>query len=176
MEFFDPDGSQAEPAVLVSLGTLNASRGKRFYQVVCDSVRGLPLRVVIAAPPELVVNPPDNVWVQSWVPQLELLPKMAAVVTHGGHNTVCEALFHGVPMVVAPIKDDQPVVAGLVVEAGAGERVHFGRVKAPRFTAALNQVLQEPHYRLNAQRLGQSFQRAGGAAAAARHLTAWLTS
>ena len=40
-------------------------------------------------------------------------------------------------MVVAPW-DDQPVVAGLVVQAGAGERVHFGRVKPAKFHAALN--------------------------------------
>ena len=31
------------------------------------------------------------------VPQLALLARTAAVVTHGGHNTVCEALAHGLP-------------------------------------------------------------------------------
>ena len=43
-------------------------------------------------------------------------------VTHGGHNTVCEALAHGLPLVVAPIRDDQPTVAAQVVQAGAGVR------------------------------------------------------
>ena len=174
MDFLlDPSGSPAT-AVLVSLGTLNASRGERFYNVVCNAVRDRAIRVVIAAPPELVPNAPDNVLVQPWVPQLELLPKMSAIVTHGGHNTVCEALLYGVPMVVAPIKDDQPVVAGLVVQAGVGERVHFGRVKVPTFSAALDRVLTESHYRENAAAIGDSFRRAGGAVAAAQHLISWL--
>lgn len=40
---------------------------------------------------------------------------------------MCEALWHAVPLVVAPIRDDQPVVAGQVTDAGAGVRVRFGR-------------------------------------------------
>ena len=176
MEFIADAEAQRLPLVLVSLGTLNASRGQRFYSVVCDAVRDQPVRVVMAAPPELVPNPPENMLVRPWVPQLRLLPKMSAVVTHGGHNTVCEALLHGVPMVVAPIKDDQPVVAGLVVQAGAGERVHFGRVKPAKFHAALESVLSDPKYRHSACAIGDSFRQAGGAAVAAKHLISWVTT
>jgi UDP:flavonoid glycosyltransferase YjiC (YdhE family) len=50
---------------------------------------------------------------------------MSAVVCHGGHNTVCEAVAHGVPLVVTPIRDDQPIIARQVADAGAGIRLHF---------------------------------------------------
>ena len=126
------------------------------------------------APDGFIEDTPPNVLVRSWVPQLRLLPHLSAVVTHGGHNTVCEALLHGVPLVVAPIKDDQPVVAGLVVQSGAGERVHFGRVRPARLQSALSAVLTEPSYRAHAQRVGASFEAAGGAMAAADRLVAWL--
>ncbi|OMI36018.1 glycosyltransferase [Streptomyces sparsogenes] len=104
------------------------------------------------------------------VPQLPLLARVAAVVCHAGHNTVCEALWHGVPLVVAPIRDDQPVVAGQVVAAGAGVRVRFGRVTAAGLGEALDTVLYEPGCRAAAERVGASFRAAGGAAAAADHL------
>ncbi|MEV8031700.1 glycosyltransferase [Streptomyces sp. NPDC086182] len=104
------------------------------------------------------------------VPQLALLERVDAVVCHAGHNTVCEALWHGVPLVVAPIRDDQPVVAGQVVDAGAGVRVRFGRVTAAKLGAALDAVLHEPGHRAAAERIGTAFRAAGGATAAADSL------
>ena len=114
---------------------------------------------------ELAQRP--NVIVRREVPQLALLRRVDAVVCHGGHNTVCEALAHGLPLVIAPIVFDQPGVAQLVVEAGAGIRVKFARVRARELRRAVDAVLQEPRYRLAAERIQESFRSAGGSAAAA---------
>ena len=159
---------QAErPRVLVSLGTVNADRGARFYRAVLEGLGRAQMQVVLAAPPELVGIAPENVLVQGWVPQLALLPHVDVVVSHAGHNTVCETLAHGVPLVVAPIKDDQPVVAQQVVDAGAGVRVKFGRVGPIGLRSAVERVLADPGYREAAARIGRSFREAGGASAAA---------
>lgn len=104
------------------------------------------------------------------VPQLALLERMDAVICHAGHNTVCEALWHGVPLVTAPIRDDQPVIAAQVVDAGAGLRVKFGRVTADRLGTALDTVLHDPAHRAAAARVRTAFRAAGGAPAAAAHL------
>jgi UDP:flavonoid glycosyltransferase YjiC (YdhE family) len=106
------------------------------------------------------------------VPQLALLPHVDAVVCHAGHNTTCEALANGLPLVVAPIKDDQPIVADQVVAAGAGVRVKFGRVGADELYSAVRRVLDEPSFRDAAERVRVSFATAGGAAAAAIALEA----
>jgi UDP:flavonoid glycosyltransferase YjiC (YdhE family) len=92
------------------------------------------------------------------------------VVSHAGHNTVCEALAHGLPLVVAPIRDDQPIIAGQVEAAGAGVRVRFGRVTAAGLRVAIDRVLSDPDLRAAAARLQASFAAAGGAPAAAAHL------
>ncbi|MFD0345555.1 glycosyltransferase [Kitasatospora aburaviensis] len=92
------------------------------------------------------------------------------MVCHAGHNTVCESLWHGVPLVVAPIRDDQPVVAGQVAAAGAGVRVRFGRTDATRLGQALDEVVDNAAHRAAARRIGDSFRAAGGASAAAAHL------
>jgi UDP:flavonoid glycosyltransferase YjiC (YdhE family) len=89
------------------------------------------------------------------------------VVTHGGVNTVNECLVAGVPMVLAPIRDDQPIIAGRVAAVGAGIQVRFGRVQPAEMAAALRSVLDDPAYRAAARRMGASFALAGGAATAA---------
>jgi UDP:flavonoid glycosyltransferase YjiC (YdhE family) len=113
---------------------------------------------------------PPNVLVRPRVPQLPLLERVDAVVCHAGHNTVCETLWHGLPLVVAPIRDDQPIVAAQVVAAGAGVRLRFGRADAARVAAAVEEVLTEASYRRAAERLSTSFRAAGGSPAAAGHL------
>jgi MGT family glycosyltransferase len=155
------------PCVLVSMGTVNADISERFYATAVAALRDAPMQVVLAAPPELVPDVPANFIVQRYVPQLSLLPRVDAVVCHGGHNTVCEALANGLPLVIAPIKDDQPIVADQVVTAGAGLRVKFGRVQAPELRDAVARVLRESGFRTAAERVRASFEAAGGAAAAA---------
>lgn len=158
--------------VLASLGTLNGEAGRRFYATLIEAVAdlGATLQLIVVAPPDTVTNPPPHVLVRDHVPQLGLLHHLDAVVSHGGHNTVCETLSQGLPLVVAPIRDDQPIVAQQVVEAGAGIRVRFGRVRAAELAAAINGVLDDPSYRTAAHRVRESFAAAGGAVTAADHL------
>lgn len=155
------------PTVLVSLGTLNADAGERFWAAAADACRDAPWQAVFVAPDELVPDPPPNVVVRGRVPQLALLARVRAVVSHAGHNTVCESLAAGVPLVLAPIRDDQPVVAEQVVRAGAGVRVKFNRVKAADLRAAVETALDDADLRAAAERIARSFAAAGGAAAAA---------
>ncbi|BCB89152.1 glycosyl transferase [Phytohabitans suffuscus] len=158
--------------VLVTMGTLAEDVARDFYPRVTGALRALAgrVRAVVAAPPGAVPDPPPGTLVLPEVPVLRLMPRLSAVVCHAGLNTVCEALAHGVPLVVAPIKHDQPVTAAQVVAAGAGVRVRFGRSGAGELAAALTAVLDEPGYAAAAGRVRDSFAAAGGAPAAASHL------
>lgn len=161
--------------VLVTLGTANTDASHRFLTEALAALDQLDGRVQ-----GIVVDPagalqaaevPPGVLVRPYVPQLELLTRLDAVVCHGGHNTVCESLWHGVPLVVAPIRDDQPIVAGLVTGAGAGVRVRFNRVDSVRLGKAIDTVLDPAGgHREAARRIGESFRAAGGVHAAADHL------
>ena len=84
------------------------------------------MQAIIVGPPDLLPDPPGNVLVVPSVPMLALLPRLDAVISHGGMNTVCETLAHGVPLVLAPIRHDQPVVASQVV---TGRGRHPGAVQ-----------------------------------------------
>jgi MGT family glycosyltransferase len=158
--------------VLVSLGTLNGAAGHRFFGEVLEAVKDLAeVQVVLVAPPDFGTGL-ANVLVRERVPQLALMKHIDAVISHGGHNTVCEALAHGLPLIVTPIRDDQPIIAQQVVDAGAGVRLKYARVRADEIRAALDTVLHDPGYATGARRVQQSFRLGGGAVAAADHLEA----
>lgn len=158
------------PLVLVSLGTISAGSGTRFLGAAAEALGARPhlQGVVVGAPPALPVA--NNVMVVPRVPQVDLLERCAGVVSHGGHNTVCETLANGLPLVVAPIRDDQPIVADQVAKAGAGIRVRSARTGAEQLGQAIDEILTEPSYAEAARRLQRSFIDAGGAPAAAQRL------
>jgi UDP:flavonoid glycosyltransferase YjiC (YdhE family) len=158
--------------LLVSLGTYTQEGGRDFLRRAVEAFADPDdgFRLVVVAPPGTFDEVPDHILVRSHVPQLAILPHVDAVITHAGHNTVCESLANGLPLVLAPIRDDQPVVAGQVVNAGAGIRVKYGRVRPDGLRDAVLNVLADPSYRLAAAELRASFLAAGGAPAAADRL------
>ncbi|MFT3924949.1 MAG: glycosyltransferase [Myxococcales bacterium] len=166
---FPWDWLNTRPRIFASLGTIGSDSpgNARFLSAAIAALHDLPCQLVIAAPKGVEGEIPEHVLVRERVPQVALLREMDAVITHGGHNTVCEALAHGLPLVVAPIRHDQPAVAAQVVRAGAAVRVRYGRVTPQALRSAVEQVLGEASFRASAQRIGASFARAGGAAAAA---------
>jgi MGT family glycosyltransferase len=159
--------------LLITLGTINGPAGDRFFRVAVDALAGLGdelQAVLVAAGAPAPDDVPPHILLAGHVPQLALLPHMSAVVSHGGHNTVCETLAHGVPLVLTPIRDDQPIVAQQVADAGAGIRLRFGRLRPGELRDAIREVLDDPAYRDAAGQVRDSFAAAGGAAAAANHL------
>jgi len=164
---------QPRPTILVSVGTVSGEAGAKFLRAAADAVADRPhLRAVVVdrtgRDPQANVYP--NVLVRERVPQVRLMPHLSAVVCHAGHNTVCESLLHGLPLVVAPIRDDQTTVAQQVLDAGAGIRLRFSRADAGQIGEAVDTVLADPGYAAAARRIGDSFRAAGGAQAAATHL------
>jgi MGT family glycosyltransferase len=165
--------------VLVTMGTLAADVAVGFYARAAQALGELADRIqgIVIAPPEaLPEDLPGNVLPVSWAPILELLGRGAldTVVCHGGMNTVCEALAHRVPVVLAPIRHDQPVIANQVAAAGAGLRVSFERADAATLRRAVETVLGDPSYRAAAGRISEQFAADGGARAAADRLEALL--
>lgn len=156
--------------IYLSLGTINADRSQKFYQKVKEAFADKPVQVIVSAPPEMLGDIPANFIVQKVIPQLELLSKVDAVIFHGGHNTFCETLYHGVPSVVAPIKDDQPVIAEQLTRSGAGLRVHFERVKSADLWTATQRILEESEFRTAARRIARTLQNSGGPKQAAEQL------
>jgi MGT family glycosyltransferase len=161
------------PLVYVTEATVGT--GEPFLlKAAARALQDMPVDVVMTTgrqrdPTELGVLA-SNIRVEAYVPQSDLLPKAAVMVTVGGSGGVLAALQAGVPLVVAPTEWDRPENAQRVVEAGAGLRVAAERCTPKRLRAAVERVLHEPSFRRNAECLREVCTRYGGPARAAQLL------
>ena len=107
---------------------------------------------------------PDNVRVERWVPQQDVLGHAAAAVVHGGSGSTLGAVAAGVPLVVVPLFADQPHNARRVAEVGAGLAVEPNRGELDAVVAplrdAIQAVLSEPSYRHTARALADELRAA----------------
>lgn len=162
--------------IYISLGTLY-NENLDLYRAALTAFADHPSQFVLAigdrADPADLGPIPANFIVRPRVPQLELLPKVDLFVTHGGMNSINEALNFGLPMVVIPQQVEQALNGRQVARQGAGlvlaDRPPYGKVDARELRRAVNIVMASPEfYRYNAERLAQSFHGAGGYEQAAK--------
>ena len=105
---------------------------------------------------------PGNPIVVRYAPQLDLVKRAAAVITHAGLNTVLETLAEGVPMVALPQGNDQPGVAARIAARGAGIVLRGRNVNAPQLRIAVQKVLEEYSYRASARQIQTAMQQIDG--------------
>lgn len=110
------------PVVYVSFGSFLSVRADVQARVVA-ALRRMDVRVALAigsGDPAVVGELPSHWLVREYLPQVQLLRRAALAVTHGGNNSVTEALTCGVPMLVLPFSTDQFAGAAAVENAGLG--------------------------------------------------------
>ncbi|AIG79817.1 Hypothetical protein AJAP_35050 [Amycolatopsis japonica] len=116
---------KSRPLVYLTLGT--AFGDEDVLKRAIGALARLDADVIVAAGP--TVDPaslgevPGNVRVESWVPQVELLPHVDLVVHHGGSGTTMGAFGAGLPQLVLPQGADQFTNAEAVVAAGVGAQL-----------------------------------------------------
>nr|XP_034379497.1 UDP-glucuronosyltransferase 3A2-like isoform X2 [Arvicanthis niloticus] len=90
-----------------------------------------------------------NVKIMDWLPQTDLLahPSIRLFVTHGGMNSVNEAIQHGVPMVGIPFFADQPENMVRVEAKKIGVSVQIQTLKAETFALTMKEVIEDKRYK-----------------------------
>jgi UDP:flavonoid glycosyltransferase YjiC (YdhE family) len=111
-----------KPVVYVSFGSFLSVRGDVLARVA-EALQGLDVRVAIATGstnPEELGPVPASWFVRGFLPQVTLLRRAVLAVSHGGNNTVTEAITCGVPLLLLPFSTDQFAGAAAVEAAGFG--------------------------------------------------------
>ncbi len=96
---------------------------------------------------------PDNVRLVDFVDQALMLEGCDLFVTHGGLNSMKEALRLGVPMVAVPVLDDHRHNADRCAAIGVSRTVPLAGASRAAMADAIREVLAEPGYRAAARRL-----------------------
>nr|WP_318383892.1 glycosyltransferase [uncultured Enterobacter sp.] len=159
------------PRVYASLGTLQGHRAGLFHKIAA-ACKAVGAQVMIAhcdglsAAQEEALYHSGATWVRGFVDQPRFLRDADVIITHGGLNTVLEAVAVATPVLAMPVAFDQPAVAARVAWSNIGRRV--SRFSTSHHLAkALEHLLSEPDY---ARRIGQvsdELHAAGGANRAA---------
>ncbi len=153
------------PNVFCSLGTLQGGR-LPIFRIVAEACRDRGLALTVAHGGKLdateAASLPGNPRVEAFVPQRAVIGTASAVVTHGGLNTVLDALAAGVPLIVVPLAFEQGATAARVARTGAGLVIPRRQFTPVRVADALTALLDTPSYRERASALRNEIALAGG--------------
>ena len=110
---------------------------------------------------------PSTVEVRPWFPQLAVLARATAFLTHAGMGSTMEALYHGVPLLTVPQMPEQVVNANRVTELGLGRRLDPRSLTADGLRGAVEEVVASPVVRAGVDRMRAEARDGGGASGGA---------
>ena len=111
------------PVVYVSLGSFLSVRSDVLSRVA-EALRSLDVRVALAAGSTSrdELGPIPASWlVRAELPQVTILGQAVLAVSHGGNNSLTEAMTAGVPLLLLPLSTDQFAGAAAIEATGLGE-------------------------------------------------------
>jgi MGT family glycosyltransferase len=153
------------PVVYISLGTV-IKGAVSFFQNCLEAFRDENIDVIISVGKNFdsrkLKNIPSNIHIYKSVPQLEVLNMADVFVTHGGMNSVSEALVYGVSMVVIPFVSDQPVNAQCIEKLGVGKRLEYSEVNKDTLKEYVQSVLLDADMKENIAKVQKLIRQAPG--------------
>lgn len=174
-----PPVSSTRPFVYASLGTLVNGRFGLFKRIAqacqrqgaqllvahCGGLNDAQVRALEAI---------GDTRVHAFVPQLAVLARADAVISHAGANTVMEAVATRTPILALPIAFDHPGAAARVEYAGVGLRASPRFASVNELSRKLRRLLDEPRFKERMAPLADEIRQAGGAPRAADIIEAAL--
>ncbi|XP_052368484.1 2-hydroxyacylsphingosine 1-beta-galactosyltransferase-like, partial [Oncorhynchus keta] len=146
------------PARYLSMALVSFGAGVKYLSEdithkLAGALGRLPQRVVwrfSGVPPSNLGN---NTKLVDWMPQNDLLghARTVAFLSHGGLNSIYEAMYHGVPVVGLPLFGDHYDTMTRVEAKGMGIMVHWKSMTEEELYQALATVINNNKYRQRAQ-------------------------
>lgn len=160
-----------KPRIFASLGTLQGHRYGLFKTIV-RACQELDAQLLLAHCGRLTPFQAEKLARSSQTEVVDFADQAAALsqadlaITHGGMNTVLDAIHHLTPLLAIPLAFDQPGVAARIVYHGVGRRVsRFATSHA--LARQLQALLDDDSYRQQMSRMRNAVTAAGGTALAA---------
>jgi UDP:flavonoid glycosyltransferase YjiC (YdhE family) len=151
----DLDGSR--PVVYVTQGTVSNTDFTTLVAPTLEALAQEDVTVVVSTGRRPLADLPPlpaNARAAEFLPDAELMPKVAVYVTNGGYGGLHYAMEHGVPIVVAGDTEDKPEGAARVAWAGAGINLGTGRPAPAAIRDAVQKVLSDGRYQAGSRRIG----------------------
>ncbi|WP_329075248.1 macrolide-inactivating glycosyltransferase [Streptomyces niveus] len=156
----------AEKVLLVSLGSANTKQ-PGFYRACVEAFGDLPgwhvvLQIGKFVDPSELGEIPGNIEVHPWVPQLAILKKADAFITHAGAGGSQEGLATGTPMLAIPLAVDQFGNADTLVQLGVARRLPMEDVTAEALREAVTALVADLEVARRGEEIKQDMAKEGG--------------
>ncbi|KAG7458752.1 hypothetical protein MATL_G00223940 [Megalops atlanticus] len=141
--------------VLVSFGAGVKYLSDDIARKLAGALGRLPQRVIWRFSGIVPSNLGNNTKLVDWMPQNDLLghPNIQAFLSHGGLNSIYEAMYHGVPVVGVPLFGDHYDTMTRVQAKGMGIMLEWKRMTEDDLYQAMVKVIKDNRYRERAQLL-----------------------
>ena len=162
---------EGDKPVLFSPGTGNA-QARDFFAAGLAACEKLGRRALLGTRfPEQLPQPLPN-WARhfDYLPFSEVMPRVAAVVHHGGIGTLSQALAAGVPQLMMPMGHDQPDNSLRAKRLGVAADLTVKRFTADNVAAELGRLLSDPKVPAACAEVARKFAEDNAASAAVEML------
>ncbi len=148
--------SEGPPPVLLTGGT-GVFVGENYYTASIEACRRLGRRVILVARRQagLPVSLPPEVSLFPALPFASLMPRLSAVIHHGGIGTTVQALAAATPQLLLALGLDRPDNALRVERLGVGKFLPPRRWDADSAAAALASLIDQPEVQARCQELAR---------------------
>ncbi len=157
--------------IYVSLGTVFNNRPE-FFRKIMRALDVADYQVIISAGGAFRTLQrgaiPLNALLFQSVPQAELLPQVDLFISHGGNNSINEALAAGKPIIVAPVGGEQGDNASRVTYLGVGRRLDIAHFDEAQLRDAVEEIRGNAAFQERAMRMMQAVKATEGVATASR--------
>ncbi len=140
------------PIVHAAFGSTDAfGNPSELFAAIVEALRDEPVTLVLAGGRHQVLQEyaslPSNVYLESFYPYNQLLPRCSVFITHAGYGSTMAALSTGLPLVATPLGADQFRNARHIEHLGVGLALDRDARSPERIRAAVCEVLETPTYR-----------------------------
>jgi MGT family glycosyltransferase len=151
--------------LFISLGTVFNNQAA-FFNACFAAFHAEPWLVVLSrgkrVDPAALDPIPSNFLVEPYVPQLEILQRASAFISHGGMNSTMESLYYGVPLVVVPQMPEQAMTAQRVNELGLGIMLDSSTLTPESLRLAVERVMNDSAFHTRVSEMQHHIRNAGG--------------
>jgi len=170
-------GLSDKPLIYISLGTVHNMKDD-FYRTCMRAFADMPYQFIMSVGQKTDIArlgpAPKNFVIRNRVPQLEVLKRAAAFVSHGGMNSINESYYYDVPMVMVPQQPEQFFNARRIKGMNAGICLAPEQVSEKSLNDAVTQLLTDKKIQENTKRFGKELRDAGGYKAATAEIMTFI--
>jgi len=153
------------PPVYIGFGSMSNRKPEEMTNLVIEALSRSNQRAILLSGWGGMrrTDLPDSVFMIDSIPHSWLLPRVAAVIHHGGAGTTAAGLRAGVPSVIVPFFGDQPFWGKRVAELGVGpEPIPRKQLTVERLAQAIQKAVTDKEMHQRAARLGSKIQAEDG--------------